>query len=404
VKHIDRIEKELNNEDVSLWYVHTPHGNKILVKAPTTSIKAVYKGCRVEFLFGKDNHPDRTYFHTGITVFDNQANGLNVVGVHRFEEEHEALFKIMQEDKSHVEFYNELGVCFLHGYVSFDHNDKQKVLNFLGDIQHLYSGDLDNKASSSLDSFEYSLDTARSFPNANIIDTLKINGKFSDLIPMKNHFIGSHEVNTIHINDTDEGGSFEKQIWVLFDNLFHYNLYKNPEVILKGKKRELTDILAFHDLGIFLIETKAMAVVTLEGEQTIERKTTNVQKQISKAIDQLVGAKKVLEIELPIYDTKGDEIKFNKRIVPHCVVLVNELVPFGNWRDIEQRIEQAILKENIFLNVFEFMEFMKFIKASKGQKEVLDYHLMERTKTFLRLKSIFIKAKFVNTKEQSTLL
>lgn len=186
MEQAERISKELINEDVSLWFCLLPSGSKIMVKTTTNAIKAVFKGCRIEFLFGKDNHSVKSYFHSGITIFDNKTNGLNVIAPNIFTEEHVALQEILRQEKTNIEFYNELGICVLHGFVCFEPVDRRKVLDFVGEVQNLFSGRFDSNVNSSLDSFEYSLDPAQSIPNANIIDTIKIGCVISELIPMSN--------------------------------------------------------------------------------------------------------------------------------------------------------------------------------------------------------------------------
>jgi len=396
VNYQERIYNELINENASLWYISDGNVSKIRLKAPTTALKAILKGCKVEFLFGKDTFQNKIYFHTGVSIFDDPINGINILGLDRFLEDHKSLFEILNLNKTFIEFYNELDTCFMHGFVSINEIDRSKVLKLLGRICDLYTGDLDIDANYSLDCFEYSLDNSRKINQPRQIETVKCIVSFSQLTIMNNQFIGFNEDNQIIIDDFDEGGNFEKQVWITLDNIFKFNLHKNPEFVLNNKKRELTDILAFYDNGIFIIETKSMAVLNIEKEQSMDRKVANVQKQILKAIDQVIGAKKVLEKELTILDKAGNEIEFDKQIVPHCIVLVNEIIPFGNWNNIEMKIVQTITDEKVFLNVFEFMEFMKHVKICSGKKELFDYHLIERTKAFMKHKSIFLKAKIIN--------
>lgn len=392
--YIERIYNEMNNETASIWYVHTTENSKIIVKAPNILIKSILKGCKVVFLYGKDYN----YFHIGISIYDNPTNPVNIYGINRYIEEHQSLYDILQNHKTIIEFYNELDICVLHGFLSINKNNRLKILNFLGNIETLYSGKIDDQANYSLDCFEYSLDNTRKINKPRKIDILKVDASFSKLTILNNHFIGFNEFNQINLDDINEGSNFEKQIWITLDNIFKFNLYKNPEFSINSKKREFTDILAFYEKGIFLIETKAMAILSIDNEQTIKRKAANVQKQIIKAINQLIGAKKILQKNTPIFDKKGKEIEFDKHIIPHCIVLVNELVPFGDWDKVELKIAKTIVEENILLNVFEFSEFMKHIKICSGKKELFDYHLIERTKAFIKYNCIFLKARIVDEK------
>ncbi|MDP1814508.1 MAG: hypothetical protein Q8K92_08675, partial [Leadbetterella sp.] len=163
------------------------------------------------------------------------------------------------------------------------------------------------------------------------------------------------------------------------------------------RERELTDILAHHEYGNFLIETKALGVLNLEKKQTIDRKVSNLKKQVLKGIKQLVGANRNIKRNLPILTTSGRPINLDTSLVPHCVVLVSELIQFGDWKEVEKKILLAMINEKIYLHVMDYQEFMKYLKASRGRKELLDYYLMGRAERFvehggqIHMKTSFIR-------------
>lgn len=390
MKDAERIYQELLHEDASIWYVADNYGSKIMIKAPSSTIKAIIKGCRVFFSFGKDSLSKNIYFHTGVKIYDDMVNFLLITGTHRFAQEHESLKIIMWENKTVIELYNELNVCAAVAHVSFNGNNKESVLKLLGNTKALYIGDFTEEVIFSLDSFDYTLDKSRDYLNAREIEILLVEGHFTEWKIMKSTFIGLNEVNEIHMDDQNEGGAFEKQIWASLESLFDYNLYKNPKIKNKNGEREFTDILAFYDKGIFLIESKALAVFSLTNEKSMDKKVANIQKQIKKGIRQLVGAKKNINNDVSIYDLNGNIIQFNKNIIPHCIILVSELLPFGDWKDIVYEIMTVMIKENIFLHVLDLLEFMKYIKISSGKKEYLDYYLMERVNAFIENENIFL--------------
>ena len=96
------------------------------------------------------------------------------------------------------------------------------------------------------------------------------------------------------------------------------------------------------------------------------------------------------ECEQQHYDS--NIIQFNKSIIPHCIVLLSELLPFGDWSEIVNEIINVMMNENIFLHVLDLLEFMKYIKMSAGKKEYFDYYLMQRAKAFIENKNIFLVA------------
>lgn len=386
----ERIYHELVHENASIWYIADNYGTKIMIKASSSAIRAIINGCKVIFLFGKDSQTDKIYFHTGVRIYDDMVNFLQITGTHRFVQEHESLKTIMQESITAIELYNELDVCVTTAYVSFDKNEKESVLKMLENTEKLYSGDFTKEVISSLDSFDYSLDKSRNLANVQEIETLQVEGNFLEWRIKNSIFIGVKEVNEIQLDENNEGATLEKQIWASLENLFGYNLYKNPKIKSKNRERELTDILAFYDKGIFLIESKALAVISLTNKKSMYKKVSSIQKQIKKGIKQLIGAKKNLDNDVGIYDSNGNIISFDKKIIPHCIVLVSELLPFGDWEEIVNEISTVMANEKVFLHVLDLMEFMKYVKISSGRIEYLDYNLMERAKACIKHKNIFL--------------
>ncbi|RFM35032.1 hypothetical protein DXN04_06425 [Chitinophaga silvisoli] len=64
----DRIHKELMHEPANIWYISDEYGSKIVIKVPTNSIKSLLKGCKIEFLFGRNESSIPNIFHTGLKI------------------------------------------------------------------------------------------------------------------------------------------------------------------------------------------------------------------------------------------------------------------------------------------------------------------------------------------------
>lgn len=388
----ERIAKELLHEKVSLWYVSDSFGAKIMLKIPTPTIKSLITGCAIQFSFGKDSKRQPSMFHTGVRIYDDPVHYLSVTGIQRFVDEHTSLEKIMYRQHTDIQFYNELNVCVATATVCFDVKDQMKVLNLLGRPEQLYCGDFDKAAFRSLDCFDYSLKMERALENVYEIDTLIICGKLSDWKIIKNLFIGLNEKHLIVAGDLNEGEVFERQVWVSLKDLFDYHVYRNPTVPHKKGKRELTDIFAYSDFGLFLFETKALSILTTDPAKTMEQKVKRLQQHIEKAIDQLTGAaKKILE-KPPVFDIAGNEIQFDKTLLPHCVVLVSELLPFGDWKDIVVKMFETMIKVRMYLNVMDLKEFMRYVGMSRGSRDRLDYLLIKRTENFVEHRTIHLEA------------
>jgi hypothetical protein len=391
----ERIYQELIHEEGGLWFVYDEYGFKVIVKAPSNSIKAIIKGCRLLFIFGRDNVPTPALFHSCIRVYDDPINFLQLSGSHRFIEDHNAVKKVMEEDRVQVQLFNELNMCTAFGNLKFGKSSRERVLNMLGNPGHLYSGDFNEQTSWSLDCFDFSSGSGRTFDkNVRPIDVIEIEGKLENITIMQNYVAGFNQTELMRIDDESEGKVLEQQVWAVLDYLFEKDIHRSPQVKHKQGYRELTDVMAYSEHGIFLIETKALGVINVEKEASMERKVLNIQKAIKKGISQLVGAAKKVQEGAVVYDRRENELHFDRSICPHCIVLVSELLPFGEWKDVEFSMFKAMMEQRMFLNVMELKEFMQFVGYSKGNKHNLDYFLMQRAQNFVKEPGIHTKTVF----------
>jgi len=379
----EEIYHEIKGEDVGIWFISDDYGFKISAKIPSNVIRSLICKCRIEFLFGKDDKGDKIYFHTGAKIWDNGTNPCIITQPCRFSREYEGLKKILSEKEVLIEFYDELVTCSATAELTIKEEDRLSTLQFLGDTNELYIGDYNTNLSLSMDSFVFTLDSSQKTFNSYNIKVKSVACEIKNWNIINKHYVGVSDAQKVIISDKDEGGTFERQIWFSLESLFLNDIYLNPIVHQDNKERELTDILAHHLYGNFLIETKALGILNNNNEQTIERKVTNVKKQVSKGIKQLIGANKNINRNLPIFSRYGKQIKLDTTLVPHCVVLVSELIPFGYWKDVEKEIILAMMNEKIYLHVMDCHEFIKYVKASLGRKEMLDYYLMGRAENFI---------------------
>jgi hypothetical protein len=74
----------------------------------------------------------------------------------------------------------------------------------------------------------------------------------------------------------------------------------------------------------------------------------------------------------------------------HCIVLVENIYPVGNWDDIIKVAFEAIRDGKVFLNILELSEYLKLIKYARGRIELFDYNLIERCKLFMQTKNLYI--------------
>jgi hypothetical protein len=182
-------------------------------------------------------------------------------------------------------------------------------------------------------------------------------------------------------------------------SLFDDDIHLNPHVRHKNTVRELTDIMAFSEYGIFLVETKTLGVLNTNTERNIDRKVAGVQKQVEKAINQLAGAVKKIRKNEVIFDANNKAIEFDRKLLPHCIVLVSDLLSFGNWTPILMKMFETMIAEPMQLHLLDLTEFMRYIGYSKGSRHMFDYLLMERLKELVNHQTVHINLHVLNKNE-----
>lgn len=395
LENYERIYTEIISEDSGLWFVSDNIGIKIIVKLPSSTIKSIINGCQFNFIFGKERINSNIYFHNCIRVYDDLVNYLEITAPQIYFEDHKALLDIMNIEKVPIEFYNELDFLLAGSIIIFSENFREKVKLFLGDIKSLYVGNYTNEVKKSLDNFDYTLDRGRVFSEVKNIETIKIGGNLEKINVINVHVIGDNRNFLIQINEINEGELQERLVWSSLSSLFGAKIYKGALIKNKDVFREFTDVFTFDSNVAFLIESKCLSLFKNENEKSMERKVLTIQKHIRKAISQLVGASKEIKRGESIFNYESkNEINYEKEIhYIHCIILISDIYPFGDWSHIIDEIINTINKENIFLNILDLKELIKFIKFSSGKIYILDKFLKQRCEIVCKTRDPFIVAK-----------
>lgn len=389
---LERIQKELKSEEACIWFAKEDDTFVLIIKLPLNSCKALVHGCRTQVLFGIDQSTDQPIVHSGIRIYDDLEKPLLLTGAHRHIDENENLQKILDKGSCAVVLYSELGLPLVYSQVHLDQTKSQEFLKLLGNTDRLYSGGFTDRIKRSLDSFDYSIDNTREFENAYQIDVIVTDCKFQKWNHPEAHFVGVSDHAITRITDDQEGGTLEKHIWFSLENVFPFEIFLGPKFKTKSGEKEVTDILAHHDLGIFLIEAKSLSIFDGGIEKSMNRKVLSLQKHIKKGINQLIGATENMKQGTKFYDSKGEPIVFDRNIVPHCIVLVSEIFDFGHWNEIENLIMKVMIEKEIYLHVFDLRELVSLLKISRGRKEYFDYLLMKRAEKYVNIQRIHIRS------------
>jgi hypothetical protein len=385
-----RVHSEMRSENASVWFVPANGGDEIaiLVKAPSATIKSLLAGCDLNILFGKKAE----YLATGVRVFDVPDAALLISGIQKTGEEHDSLLKFLSEKKAPLFLFNEMDICLAWTTLSISPDDALKAEDLIGTRDVLYEGAFSDDCNHALDCFCYSVDRTNYQEVAVEIPLAVISTSLDQWRASRNVFVGYRELHDIVIDDQNEGEMFERAIWASLKSVFPLTLYKSPQVEIGKKSRELTDILAFHEYGNFLIEAKDLSVLRANLERSQERRIKGVQKQVKKAINQLVGASKAIARGERVVSAQGDDLSLVRDKPPHCIVLITELTHPGDWSEIEQMLIDAIQSTQAFFHLLDLREFISLLKGSSGKPELLDYNLIKRFELFADKRTVHIRS------------
>ncbi|MGZ8219598.1 hypothetical protein [Methylomagnum sp.] len=381
----------MRSERVGIWYVPAKGSDDfaLLIKAPTSNIKALIAGCPLNLSFGRRNN----YLIAAARIYDIPGLPTNIFQVQRDTEEQAALLNILKSRRFPIFLFNEMDICHAWTNANISNFDAVKLIDFICPIASLYAGPFTDNASHALDCFYFTIDDTQAIHGATTLEVLEVAPVLETWRTIEINFVGLRGSQSVLIDNNDEGEVLERLIWASLISSFSPNLYKSPQVKIGKKWRQLTDVLAFYDLGVFLFESKDLSVFLSGYERSQDRRTKGVQKQIKKAIDQLIGASKALKRGEMIADDAGAAINVDRLKPFHCMVLVTELMFDGDWTDIQERLIAATKETNDFFHLLDVDELVTLLKCSSGKAEIFDYNLMERWKAFIERKSVHIRVR-----------
>lgn len=390
--------QQLVNEGSGIWFVPSMGDatHAILLKAYSNVLKAVSTGCKIEIGFATITANGQKVLASYAYLYDDPKSPIALINPHLTREEQDSVIAILQCARTPITLFDELVRPVASAYCLFD-DGRHEVVNLIGDASLLYSGELTPQINSALDDLQKFIDRKLDGEKPSCMAfarTLAVT--FEQFVGINIHVIGSrgdvHEFNAL---GPDEGSGFEKSVWHALDNLFGTQTYRSPQVITNSKQRELIDLLAFTDLGVFLFETKAVGVFSSKPERNTDRRAITLESQIEKALRQLVGAISVIRSDARIQSPDGlHEIRFNRKIVPHGIVVVSEMLPAASWNDIAFKVMQAALDSSSMIQVVDLHELFRLVAASKTP-DYFDHYLMKRFEAVVEQKNALVRVKFV---------
>lgn len=390
----EQVYNEMRSSDCGIWYVPANGGTELalLIKAPTPCIKALMAGCRLELIFGKFEN----YLCVGVIIYDIPDAPITIPKLQHRVEEHATLMSTLNERKIPLFLFGEMDTCLAESTVVISEAEASTTLNLLGAESNLYVGERPDIESHILDCFCYTYDKQCQYPNAHEIPVATVVAQCGKWSTINHFYYGTSDTENIIINDKNEGEMLEKIVWSTLISVFPDDLYHSPRN--KEARCELTDVLAAYSYGSFLIETKDVSVFKSGCNRNQNRRISGVQKQVKKAIGQLVGAAKAFSRGDEITDSDGNVLNIARSIPPHCIVLITELMCSGDWEDIVMQMRNAAKETKAFFHLLDLNEFINLLKGSSGNPRLFDSNLLARFELFWKAKNVFIRGEpFTNT-------
>jgi hypothetical protein len=346
------IQEKMINENSGLFF--EPTSNKtvpFIAKLPSSIIKAIHNGSSVRLFVSLERLED-SILHTitvCIAIADDKEQPYLTFHTVDEVEELNAIIKAFQQTENKLHLFDELNRNVLSGeFQLLVHHEElgEKLLSSINTrINKNHKIEVEDRF---IDYIEEYYKGNNQLP----IRLLEIKTQFMSNEPPK---IIDIEAGEISLEQHDEGGGLEQSIYSLLAYYYPESSFHSPKYYKKNTEKELTDILAFQENHMVIIEAKVSQVLYRENQLTTERLLKNIQKNIDKAIRQLKGTLKTIGTKQDIYSAENKLITIPMKSIDqqHCIVLLSEMHHALHWDKL-------------------YWEIIKFTNDSKGLLHILD--------------------------------
>jgi hypothetical protein len=348
-----RLSENLDLASIGLWPEAVQDGRAVLVcKIPETAIKALHMGAKCSFSLAVVRAESLDLLCLGFRVNDEPENPSTTLMLNTSPEDSPLLQQILTTEPIALHCLNELNHPMLSAWCSMDSAraaaaaDELRASNYwlltLEESKRHKVAAVARMYDLALDRFGHHLFRS---PADAVTDEIKMSADLPltlDIWPPSEVFEVTPTAldGPFVIADHDEGTKFERLIQLLIDVAYPGRSYRSPQVQDGSSTRELTDVLAFDDRSICVVQAKALSVFNVQGDRPSSRRAASVTKDIKKAIAQLTGAMNKIRSDAPICTAEGEPLTLPRRneAAAHAIVLVSEMYAFVDWRQIAARL------------------------------------------------------------------
>jgi hypothetical protein len=355
----------------------------LLLKASTLLLKYIVQGSALELVIARC--ADRLMY--GVKVFDDIAKPATIWSIVELNTERDALIALSHTGECPIFLFNELALNAAWTTIKVDVPREAFDLiadAMLGPVDH-------SKMKVQVRALIDNLSKAPGPDSPHFSTSLT---PFHEWKETFNHYYtnrGGH--SPIHLFNKDEGGQQEQLAVWLTDSLQFSGAVHSPQVP-KGKgRRELTDLLLTYQFGTTLIESKTLTIFNRTSLPTRDTLASGVTKHVEKAVAQLRGAARQIQLGMPVFDRSGVELGLNRNQPVHAIVLVPDFDLIEDpGRYGKEFITDFMSGTKGFLHLLDIAELMRVVQAAEmiarrgnsvTQMMAFDYYLVERAKKTL---------------------
>ncbi len=343
-----RLAGNLEIASIGVWPEALSEGVALICKMPETAIKALHKGAECSFFLAVVRVESLDLLCLGFRVNDEPEHPFTALFPNADPEDAPLLEQILAADTVTLHCLNELNHPMLTATCTMDRQRAMAAADSLRASERWFltpetSGDLKPKAMWRV--FNDALDGFSRHVFRTTDDVLRDEIRMAAELPLALDIWPSTEIFEVTptiadgpflIGDHDEGTKFERVVHLSIDTAYRGQSYRSPQVEEGRSTRELTDILAFDDRSICVVQAKALSVLHVQADRPSSRRAAAVTKDIEVALSQLKGAMKKIRSDARILTADGQELTMpNRKEAPaHAIVALSEMYAFVDWKQI----------------------------------------------------------------------
>ncbi|MPW27799.1 hypothetical protein F9L16_02165 [Agarivorans sp. B2Z047] len=382
----------LVSEKIGVLCESNNKGDKaIIAKLPTSTIKAIALGAKVDFyVFTTSRKP--YYLALCMKIFDNKCSPMHALLAQRWQNSNNILdFSFFDSELDFV-LFDETDASVQESKIKIKTNFRNKrVRNVLQNMKFTSSNDYDavnHFTDSVCADLGFNYDSHPHYP----IASFKFSTEIKDI----------HTVKTIHVNEQSsthydvikdiDGARQERQIYQSLCLMDNSKTAISPLVTIGKKERELTDVLTItQNQQLIAVESKCLQVDKDAVGKSYERTAASIVKHCKKALSQLEGVYKSIKRGERIYDEHDNTLLLEGNNSFYGIVLIDEFRPSNDWEEVINLMQSLSNTHNVCLNIISISEMIYTMKLCTSNTSLFIELLENRQQACIDANTIDIR-------------